>query len=97
MENILLYAVIPVLTVSIMFFVKRKLLWTAPLISAVLFFITYMTTLRISGMTSPISKIFGYGEWRCFFLLALLIHFIIVTILTAIAYFIAYMRKGKKH
>lgn len=31
--NILIFGVIPVLTVVIMFIVKRKLLWIAPLIS----------------------------------------------------------------
>ena len=69
----------------------------APLISTVIYFIAYMTMLRLSGMESPILKTFGYGEWRAFFLLAMLVQFIITVALTAIAYFVAYILKHKQN
>ena len=94
--NAMVYLVIPLLTVAIFFFVKRKLLWAAPLISTALSFITYMMVLGLSGMKSPILKIFGNSEWRAFFLLAMLIQLVIVVVLTVIAYFIAYILKRKK-
>ena len=86
--NLLMYCVIPLLTVVILFFAKRKRLWTAPLISTALAFVVYMTALRLSGMESPISTILGYSEWRVFFLLAMLIQLVIVTALTAFAHLI---------
>lgn len=90
--NILIFGVIPVLTVVVVFIVKRKLLWTAPLISAVLAFITYM--IALAPMT--IAEIFSNGEWRGFFLLAMLIQFAITVVLTVIAYFVAYILKQKQ-
>ena len=86
--NILMYCVIPLLTVVILFFAKRKRL-TAPLISTALAFVVYMTALRLSGMESPITTILGYSEWRAFFLLAMLIQLVIVTTLTAFAHLIS--------
>lgn len=91
--NVLIFGIIPVLTVAIMFFFKRKLLWISPLISTVLAFITYMIAL------APITivELFSNSEWRGFFILAMLLHIVIVVILTAIAYFIARLLKGKPH
>ena len=90
--NVLIFGVIPVLTVIIIFNVKKKLLWIAPLISTVLAFITYMIVL------APITivELFNNNEWRSFFLLAMLIHFGIAVVHTAIAYFAAYKLKRKK-
>lgn len=34
--NVVFFGVIPILTVAIIFFVKRKFLWMAPLISTIL-------------------------------------------------------------
>ena len=90
--NILIFEVIPVFTVVIVFIVKRKLLWTVPLISAVLAFITYM--IALAPMT--IAEIFSNGEWRGFFLLATFMQFVITVVLTLIAYFAAYMLKRKQ-
>jgi len=96
-ENVfLLYCIIPVLAVTSIFFVKRKLLWIAPLISTAIYFIAYMAILRLSGMESPITKIFGYGEWRAFFLFAMLIQLVIASGFTAVAYFVAYIFKRKR-
>lgn len=92
--NVLIYVVIPLLTVVIIFFVKRKLLWVAPLISTALVFITYIMAFKVSGI--EISYLFGYSESRAFFLLAMLIQLVIVITLTAIACFVAYILKRKK-
>ena len=90
--NVLIFGVIPVLTVTIIFFAKRKLLWIAPLISSALAFVTYMIAL------APINleKLFSNNEWRGFFILAMLMHLGIVVILTAVAYLITYILKRKK-
>ena len=87
--NILIFGIIPALTVAVIFIVKRKLLWVAPLISAVLAFITYMIALA----PITIEKLFSENEWRAFFLLAMLIHLVISVVLTVIAYFAAYILK----
>lgn len=90
--NILIFGVIPILTVVIIFLAKRKMLWTAPLISTALAFITYMIAL------APITivELFSNNEWRGFFILAMLMHFGIAVVLTAIAYLAAYILKRKK-
>ena len=91
--NVLIFGVIPVLTVVIIFIVKRNLLWIAPLISTALAFITYMIVL------APITivELFNNNEWRGFFILVMLIHLVVVVILTVVAYFIARLLKGKLH
>ena len=90
--NVLIFGVIPVLTVIVIFFTKRKLLWIAPLISSALAFVTYMIAL------APITleKLFSNNEWRGFFILAMLMHLGIVVILTAVAYLITYILERKK-
>lgn len=92
--NVLIYGVIPLLTVVVVFFVKRKLLWAAPLISTALFVFTYLTVFSVSGI--EVSDLFGNNEWRGFFLLAMLIQLVIVITITVIAGLIAYMLKRKK-
>lgn len=89
--NVLIFGIIPVLTVAIMFFFRRKLLWVSPLISTALAFITYMIALA----PITIAELFGNNEWRGFFILAMLLHIVIVVILTVIAYFIARLLKRK--
>jgi len=95
--NVLLYGIIPVFTVAILFLVKRKLLWTAPLLSAVLFLVTYIVALRVSGVRSPLLMLFTYNESRGFFLLGMSFQLGIVIVLTAAAYFVAYLLKRKIH
>lgn len=89
--NILIFGVIPVLTVVIMFLVKRKMLWVAPIISTVLAFVAYTITIEPTMI-----EMFNNNEWRGFFLLAMLMHFGIAVVLTAIVYFSAYILKRKK-
>ena len=91
--NILIFGVIPVLTVAIMFLVKRKMLWAAPIISTILAFVTYMIAL-LAPIT--LEKFFSNSEWRGFLILALIIHFGIAVVLTVIAYLVAYILKRKK-
>ena len=93
--NVFIFGVIPVLTVVIMFIVKRKMLWKAPLISTVLAFITYMIALELINPIEVI-EFFSNNEWRGFFILAMLMHLGIVVVLTAIVYFIAYILKRKQ-
>lgn len=90
--NILIFGVIPVLTVTAIFIVKRKRLWTAPLISTVLALISYIIALA----PVTIVEIFHNNEWRGFFLLAMLMQLAITVVLTVIAYFAGYMLKRKR-
>ena len=85
--NISVYGAIPVLTVTIIFFVKRGSLWIAPLTSTVLSF-------AISIIAMP--SILSVSEYRGFLLCAMLLHLGIVITLTAIAYFAAYILKRKQ-
>ena len=88
--NILIFVVIPVISMSVLFFRKRKLLWIAPLLSSILAFAVYAITLEPS-----IIKIFSNIEWRGFLLLAMLMQFGIAAVLTAAGYLIAYLLKRK--
>lgn len=90
--NILIFGVIPILAVVIIFIAKRKLLWTAPLISTALAFLCYMIAL------APITivEVFSNNEWRAFYILAMLMQFGITVVLTVIAYFVAYILKRKQ-
>lgn len=88
--NILIFGVFPVLSVAVLFLMKRKLLWVAPMISTVLAFIVYVVALEPS-----IVKIFSNNEWRGFILLALLMQFGIVAILTAAGYLVTHILKRK--
>ena len=90
--NILIFGIIPVLTVAVIFIVKRKLLWIAPLISTVLAFISYMIAL----VPITIVELFSNGEWRGFFLLAMLMQLAVTVVLTVIAHFIAYIILKRK-
>ena len=92
MWNVLIFGVIPVLTVIIIFMANQKMLWVAPLISTVLTFIAY----TIALIPISIVELFNNNEWRGFFLLAVLLHFGIAVVLTVIAYFIASIIKRIK-
>ena len=88
--NVFIFVVIPVISVSVFFFMKRKLLWIAPLLSSILAFAVYAITLEPS-----IIKIFSNNEWRGFLLLAMLMQFGIAAVLTAAGYLTAYLLKRK--
>ena len=94
-QNILIFGIIPIITVVVLFFNKRKLLWLSPFISTTLAFITYMVIFS-QDMQSPIIKIFSNNEWRAFLLFFLFIQFAITVILTMIAYIIAHILKHKR-
>ncbi len=85
--NVSVFGIIPVFTVALIFFIKRKLLWTAPLIST-------MISAIISVIAVP--DILSEGEYRALFRIGLLLHFAIVVLLTAIAYIIALTLKRKQ-
>ena len=89
--NVLIFGLIPVFTVAIIFFVKRKFLWIAPLISTVLAFITYVIALE----PITIVELFRNNEWRGFFLIAMFMHFGIIIVLTVITYFVEHILKQK--
>lgn len=85
--NISVFCVIPLLSVVTIFFIKRKLLWIAPLISTFL-------SIAISVIAMP--SIISYSEHRAmFFGISIPIHLVITIALTAIAYFVAFILKRK--
>ncbi|MBE6988180.1 MAG: hypothetical protein E7432_05330 [Ruminococcaceae bacterium] len=90
--NVLIFGMIQFFTVIVVFVVKRKLLWTAPLISSMLAFIIYVIELEPMGILT----VFNNNEWRGFFVLAMLMHFVIAAVMTAIAYLIAYILKRRQ-
>ena len=86
--NASLFCIIPILSVVIVFFIKRKFLWIAPLISTVL-----SVVISIIPMPSMLSN----REHRAmFFGIAIPIQLVIVIILTVIAYLVAYILKRRK-
>ena len=86
--NISVYGAIPALTVAVLFLVRKKFLWTAPLISTGASFV-------VSIIATP--SILSVSEYRGFLLLALLLQLGIVLSLTAIAYFAArILQQGEK-
>ncbi|MBR4879693.1 MAG: hypothetical protein IKU13_07690 [Clostridia bacterium] len=89
---LLMYAIIPALTVGIIFIVKRKILWSAPLISTALAFVIY----SIELMPTSIITIFTNNEWRSFFILTLILHLVVAVVITAAAYFIAHILNKKR-
>ena len=90
--NVIILGAIPILSVAIIFCMKRKLLWTAPIISSTLAFLCYM--IELAPIT--LEKLFSNNEWRAFYILAMLMHVAIVVVLTAFAYLGAYMIKRKQ-
>ena len=86
--NVSVFCIIPIISVVIVFIVKRKILWMAPLISSVL-----SVVISIIAMPSILSN----REHRAmFFGISIPIQLVIVIILTAIAYLAAYILKCKK-
>lgn len=86
--NISVFGIIPVFTVVLIFFVKRKLLWTAPLISTII-------SVIISIIAVP--NILSEGEYRAHFGIGILLHLAIVVLLTMIAYLVAHSIKRKQN
>lgn len=90
--NLLIFGVIPVAAVAVLFIVKRRFLWSAPLISAALALIAYLIALAPISIT----EVFSNTEWRSFLLLALLIQLGITAALTAAAYLVPYVIRQKQ-
>ena len=86
--NVSVYGLIPVLSVLLVFFIQRRFLWVAPLISTV-------SSFAISVMAMP--SILSVSEYRGFLLWAMLLHFGIAIALTVIAYLVAYILKRKQN
>ena len=84
--NVLIYGIIPVLTVLVILFSKRKLLWISPLISTTLSFI-----ISIIAMPSAFSN----KEYQGFLLWAMILCFIITDIFTVIGYLVIYVLTNK--
>ncbi len=82
--NVSVFGIIPVLSVLLVFFVKRKFLWLAPLISTVL-----SVVISVIAMPSILSDTMFWG-------ISIPIHLVIVIILTAIAYLVDYILKRKQ-
>lgn len=86
--NVSVFGIIPVLSVLLVFFIKRKFLWVAPLISTVV-----SVVISVIAMPSFLSN----REARAmFFGIAIPMHLVIVVVLTAIAYLVAYLLKRKQ-
>lgn len=85
----IIFILIPVLSVLLVFFIKRKFLWTAPIISTILIVMISLITADPSLLT--------VREYRMMFLgIIVPIQLIVVAVLTVIAYVVAYMFKSKK-
>ena len=86
--NVSVFCIIPILSVVLVFFIKRKFLWIAPMISTALSAI-------VSIIAMP--SILRNREHRAmFFGISIPIQLVIVIILTVIAYLVAYILKRKK-
>lgn len=86
--NISVFCIIPIFSVVIVFNIKRKILWIAPLISSVL-------SVVISMIAMP--SMFTNREHRAmFFGISMPIQLVIVIIFTVIAYLVVYLLKYKK-
>ena len=86
--NVSVFCIIPIVSVLVVYFVKRKFLWAAPLISTVLSIV-----ISIIAMPSMLSN----REHRAmFFGISIPIQLVIVIILTVIAYLVAYILKRKQ-
>ena len=91
--NVLIFGVIPLLTVVIISVVKRSRLRMAPLISTVLAFTTYVVIFDIAAEVT-IVDLLGDIEWRVWCFMAMVLQLIIVTIFTAIAWGILKRKKS---
>jgi len=86
--NVSVFCIIPILSVVLVFFRKRKFLWIAPMISTALSAI-------VSIIAMP--SILRIREHQAmFFGISIPIQLVIVIILTVIAYLVVYILKRKK-
>lgn len=88
--NLSVFCIIPIASVVFFFFWKRKYLWVAPLVSAVI-------SIAISLLAMP--SILSDAEYRnMFFGISVMIHILIVVVWTAIAYVTVHFldKRGKK-
>ena len=86
--NVSVFCIIPILSVVLVFFIKRKFLWITPMISTALSAI-------VSLIAMP--SILRIREHRAmFFGISIPIQLVIVIILKVIAYLVAYILKRKK-
>lgn len=87
--NILVYIAIPILSVLIIFFVKRKLLWLSPIISTLL-------TVIVSIINTP--SIIMYSEHRTMFFVFAMPSYLIVGILfTVFGYIVGLVIDKRKN
>ena len=91
--KVLIYGVIPLLTVVIISAVKRSRLRMAPLISTVLAFTAYVVIFDIAAEVT-IVDLLGDIEWLVWCFMAMVLQLIIVTIFTAIAWGILKRKKS---
>ena len=83
-----MFGVIPVLSVLLVFIVKRKILWITPLIS---------TILSVAASMIAVPSLLSDNEHSAMFWgISIPIHLVIVVIVTAFAYLAAYILKRKK-
>lgn len=86
--NVSVFGIIPFLSVAVLFAAARKLLWTAPFVSAAL-------SAAVTLLAMP--EVLAVQEWRnIFFGISLPIHFLTTVLLTVIAYGAAYLWKRWK-
>lgn len=86
--NSSVFGIIPLLSVILLFVVKRKLLWTAPLIS---------TAVSVAFSVLAMPSLLEVNEYRnLFFGICIPIHVGITVLLTLIAYIVVYLRKRKE-
>lgn len=86
--NVSVFGVIPVLTVGCLFCFKRRHLWLAPIISTIL-----ATAISFIAMPSILG---GREHAAMFWGISIPAHLVIVMVLTALAYFVAYILKQKQ-
>lgn len=83
----IIFILLPLLSVTFVFFGKRRLLWIAPLISTIL-------TVLLTVILEP--SMFRVTEYRTmFFGIVIPIHIAISVVLTVIAYVVAYILKRR--
>ena len=86
--NVSMFCIIPILSVVLVFFIKRKFLWIAPMISTAL-----SSIVSIIAMPSILRN---REHQAMFFGISIPIQLVIVIILTVIAYLVVYILKRKK-
>lgn len=81
----IIFIVLPVASVVILFLVKRRFLWTAPIISTLL-------SVAMAAMVEP--SMLTYHEYRSmFFGIVIPMQLVAVVILTILAYMVGYLLK----